>query len=551
MPRTSPTATAPTAGASRRRRRATSTSSSTARTAPAGRPRPRSWRRRAPGSTSSTTSPTASTSTTAAAPPPRPRWPREVVARGADLGFALDGDADRLVVVDRHGRVVDGDQLLGVCALDRLARGALPGGILVVTVLSNGGLEAALAAAGGQLVRTPVGDKYILEGMQVTGAGLGGEKSGHVIVLEHTTLGRRPGHRPRAARHPGPRRPADRRARRRDPALPAGAAGRPGAAQGAVGGGPGARRGDRRGARTGSAPAGGSWSARRAPSPPCGSWSRAPIRRSSASWRTSWLPWRASAYTRPPARAPARTPGQQRWVRTACAGSSATRDLAPPGPILMEGLRRLEYRGYDSAGIALVTEAGELFVEKKAGKLANLATALEDRTAQRRHRPRPHALGHPRPAERPERPSPRGLHRRDHGDPQRDHRELPRAARRARGARPRAGLRDRHGGARPPRRGGLRGRPRGGGAGGPGPRRRRLRHRGHAPRRAGPARRGPHERAPRRRARRRRDVPGLGRGRDPRPHQPGRLPRGGRRRRPAAVGRSRSPTSPGGRASGP
>jgi phosphoglucosamine mutase len=113
----------------------------------------------------------------------------EVVARGADLGFALDGDADRLVVVDRHGRVVDGDQLLGVCALDRLARGALPGGILVVTVLSNGGLEVALASAGGRLVRTPVGDKYILEGMQVTGAGLGGEKSGHVIVLEHASSG--------------------------------------------------------------------------------------------------------------------------------------------------------------------------------------------------------------------------------------------------------------------------------------------------------------------------------------------------------------------------
>jgi len=114
---------------------------------------------------------------------------REVVARGADLGFALDGDADRLVVVDRHGRVVDGDQLLGVCALDRLARGALPGGILVVTVLSNGGLEEALRDAGGHVVRTPVGDKYILEGMQVTGAGLGGEKSGHVIILDHASSG--------------------------------------------------------------------------------------------------------------------------------------------------------------------------------------------------------------------------------------------------------------------------------------------------------------------------------------------------------------------------
>jgi len=112
-----------------------------------------------------------------------------VVATGADVGFALDGDADRLIAVDAAGRVVDGDQVLGILALDRLERGQLPGGALVVSVLSNGGLQAAVEAAGGQIVRTPVGDKYILEGMQVTGAGLGGEKSGHVIVLEHTTSG--------------------------------------------------------------------------------------------------------------------------------------------------------------------------------------------------------------------------------------------------------------------------------------------------------------------------------------------------------------------------
>ncbi|HEY7827382.1 MAG TPA: hypothetical protein VIB99_04055, partial [Candidatus Limnocylindrales bacterium] len=110
-------------------------------------------------------------------------------ARGADLGFALDGDADRLVVVDRHGSVVDGDQLIGLIALDRLQRGALRQGIVVVTVLSNGGLEAALAAAGGQVVRTPVGDKYILEGMLVNDANLGGEKSGHVISLDHSSSG--------------------------------------------------------------------------------------------------------------------------------------------------------------------------------------------------------------------------------------------------------------------------------------------------------------------------------------------------------------------------
>ncbi|MEO8272677.1 MAG: phosphoglucosamine mutase [Chloroflexota bacterium] len=117
-----------------------------------------------------------------------------VAAEGADLGFALDGDADRLVAVDGSGMVVDGDRVIGVLALERLSRqGADPldptTGTLVVSVLSNGGLQQAVEAAGGTVVRTPVGDKYILEGMQVSGAGLGGEKSGHVIVREHTTSG--------------------------------------------------------------------------------------------------------------------------------------------------------------------------------------------------------------------------------------------------------------------------------------------------------------------------------------------------------------------------
>jgi phosphoglucosamine mutase len=117
-----------------------------------------------------------------------------VAASGADIGFAVDGDADRLVAVDGSGRVVDGDRILGVLALDRLARQRASTddpaiGTLVVSVLSNGGLQQAVEAAGGTVVRTPVGDKYILEGMQVSGAGLGGEKSGHVIVREHTTSG--------------------------------------------------------------------------------------------------------------------------------------------------------------------------------------------------------------------------------------------------------------------------------------------------------------------------------------------------------------------------
>ena len=113
----------------------------------------------------------------------------EVVARGADVGFALDGDADRLIAVDASGCVVDGDAVLGILALDRLARNCLPNGALVVSVLSNGGLQKVVEEAGGQIIRTPVGDKYILEGMLVNGAGLGGEKSGHVIILEHTTSG--------------------------------------------------------------------------------------------------------------------------------------------------------------------------------------------------------------------------------------------------------------------------------------------------------------------------------------------------------------------------
>jgi phosphoglucosamine mutase len=107
----------------------------------------------------------------------------------ADIGFALDGDADRCVAVDEHGAVVDGDRLIGIIALDRLARGALPNGICVVSVLSNGGLERAIRSAGGRVAQTPVGDKFIWEAMLVSGAGLGGEKSGHIIIREHSKAG--------------------------------------------------------------------------------------------------------------------------------------------------------------------------------------------------------------------------------------------------------------------------------------------------------------------------------------------------------------------------
>ncbi|HXR26237.1 MAG TPA: phosphoglucosamine mutase [Candidatus Baltobacteraceae bacterium] len=112
-----------------------------------------------------------------------------VRASGADVGFALDGDADRCVAVDERGEIVDGDRLIGLLALDRLERGQLAAKTVVVSVLSNGGLADAVTVAGGRVVRTPVGDKYILEAMLVSGAGLGGEKSGHVIIAEHTSSG--------------------------------------------------------------------------------------------------------------------------------------------------------------------------------------------------------------------------------------------------------------------------------------------------------------------------------------------------------------------------
>ena len=114
---------------------------------------------------------------------------RAVAETGAQLGICLDGDGDRCVAIDERGEVVDGDRLIGILALDRIARGALPNGLVVVSVLSNGGLEAAIHDAGGRVVRTPVGDKYIWEAMLVAQAGLGGEKSGHVIVRERSTSG--------------------------------------------------------------------------------------------------------------------------------------------------------------------------------------------------------------------------------------------------------------------------------------------------------------------------------------------------------------------------
>jgi phosphoglucosamine mutase len=112
-----------------------------------------------------------------------------VAEQGGDVGFCLDGDADRCVAVDERGQVVDGDQLLGVIAIDRLAQGTLAEQTVVLSILSNGGLVAAIEAAGGHVLRTPVGDRYIADSMFISGAGLGGEKSGHVIVRGHASSG--------------------------------------------------------------------------------------------------------------------------------------------------------------------------------------------------------------------------------------------------------------------------------------------------------------------------------------------------------------------------
>jgi len=112
-----------------------------------------------------------------------------VLAHGADLGFAHDGDADRVVAVDETGRIVDGDAIMGLCAMHLAAQGRLAGNVVVATVMSNLGLELALRRAGIGLERTKVGDRYVLERMRETGAALGGEQSGHIIFLDHATTG--------------------------------------------------------------------------------------------------------------------------------------------------------------------------------------------------------------------------------------------------------------------------------------------------------------------------------------------------------------------------
>jgi len=114
---------------------------------------------------------------------------KEVLRRKADLGIALDGDADRVIVIDERGNEVDGDVVMALCATRMLSSGILRKKTLVTTVMSNLGLERAVEAAGGKLLRTAVGDRYVVEAMRAKGYNFGGEQSGHMIFLDHASTG--------------------------------------------------------------------------------------------------------------------------------------------------------------------------------------------------------------------------------------------------------------------------------------------------------------------------------------------------------------------------
>jgi len=114
---------------------------------------------------------------------------RLVQESGAQIGISHDGDADRLVLCDEKGEIVDGDEILAMTALDALQRGTLAGKTLVATVMSNFGLDESIAAAGGKVLRTAVGDRYVVEAMREGNFSIGGEQSGHLIFRDHGTTG--------------------------------------------------------------------------------------------------------------------------------------------------------------------------------------------------------------------------------------------------------------------------------------------------------------------------------------------------------------------------
>jgi phosphoglucosamine mutase len=114
---------------------------------------------------------------------------KAVREHNADLGIALDGDADRVIFVDEHGNEVDGDRIMAICAIDLLKQKKLRKNTVVATVMSNMGLDIAIKKAGGKVIKTAVGDRYVVEEMRRCGYNLGGEQSGHMIFLDHNTTG--------------------------------------------------------------------------------------------------------------------------------------------------------------------------------------------------------------------------------------------------------------------------------------------------------------------------------------------------------------------------
>lgn len=113
----------------------------------------------------------------------------KVLESDADLGIALDGDADRVIFCDDNGEIVDGDKIIAICAQEMIERGTLKGNAVITTVMSNMGLERYIKDQGLEFIRTQVGDRYVVEEMRARGANLGGEQSGHIIFLDHTTTG--------------------------------------------------------------------------------------------------------------------------------------------------------------------------------------------------------------------------------------------------------------------------------------------------------------------------------------------------------------------------
>ncbi len=256
----------------------------------------------------------------------------------ADVGFALDGDADRCLAVDAAGNVVDGDQILAILALAMRERGRLHDDTVVATVMSNLGFVRAMTAAGIDVRQTAVGDRYVLEEMKAGGFTLGGEQSGHVIMSELRHHRRRHPHLPPGAGPDGGDGLVDRRPGRGDDPIAAGPGQRAGRRQGEGLRRPGPAGGSSPRRRPSSATAAGFCCAPRAPKPWCGSWSRRRRQTRPRRWRTGWPTWSASDWRLPTA------PACQLWpTRASCSCGGLVAVAGPPGGVPdQRGQRRRE-----------------------------------------------------------------------------------------------------------------------------------------------------------------------------------------------------------------